>query len=317
MKSFSIIIPVFYNELNLPDTVPELLKLQHSLPNYKIELIFVDDGSGDRSFTILRDFQNKYPDQIKIIKLTRNFGSMAAIQAGLTHFTGDCVGIISADLQDPPELFIEMIQHWENGTKVVCGVRNQREESKLTRFFSSRYYALIRKFAIQNYPKGGFDFLLADREVINEINKINEKNTNIMALIFWLGYEPVLMPYARKAREKGTSRWTLSKKIKLFIDTFVAFSYFPIRLLSVIGFLVAGGAFIYGVVIFLSWLFVGIEVLGWVPIMIVLTITSGIQMTMLGILGEYLWRTLDEARERPAYVIDEIFDETKMGEEDD
>ena len=317
MKSFSIVIPVYYNELNLPDTVPELLKLQHSLPNYKIELIFVDDGSGDRSLPILRDFRNKYPDQIKIIKLTRNFGSMAAIQAGLTHFTGDCVGIISADLQDPPELFIEMIQHWENGTKVVCGVRNQRKESKLTRFFSSRYYALIRKFAIQNYPKGGFDFLLADREVINEINKINEKNTNIMALIFWLGYEPVLMPYARKAREKGTSRWTLIKKVKLFIDTFVAFYYFPIRLLSVIGFLVAGGAFIYGVVIFLSWLFVGIEVLGYVPIMIVLTITSGIQMTMLGILGEYLWRTLDEARERPAYVIDEIIDQAKMGEEDD
>jgi polyisoprenyl-phosphate glycosyltransferase len=152
--------------------------------------------------------------------------------------------------------------------------------------------------------------------VIVEINKINEKNTNIMALIYWLGYEPVLLPYKRKAREKGTSRWTLSKKIKLFIDTFVAFSYFPIRLLSVIGFLVAGGAFIYGVIIFLFWLFVGIEVLGYVPIMIVLTITSGIQMTMLGILGEYLWRTLDEARERPTFVIDAVFDQSKRGGKD-
>jgi dolichol-phosphate mannosyltransferase len=316
MKLFSIIIPVFYNELNLPETVPELLKLQVSLQDYRLELIFVDDGSGDRSLPILREFQEKFPDHIKIIKLTRNFGSMAAIQAGLSITKGDCVGVISADLQDPPELFIEMFRHWEKGNKVVCAVRNERQESRLTKFFSKNYYALVRKFAIHNYPQGGFDFLLADRQVIDDIKKINEKNTNIMALIFWLGYEPVLLPYVRKAREKGSSRWTLSKKIKLFIDTFVAFSYFPIRLLSLIGFLVAGGAFIYGVVIFLSWLFVGIEVLGWVPIMIVLTITAGIQMTMLGILGEYLWRTLDETRERPSFVIDAIYDPSTDGEEE-
>lgn len=316
MKLFSIIIPIYYNELNLPETVPELLNLQVSLQDYQLELIFVDDGSGDRSLPILREFQAKFPDNIKIIKLTRNFGSMAAIQAGLSITKGDCVGVISADLQDPPEMFIDMIRHWENGSKVVCAVRNERQESGLTKFFSKNYYALVRKFAIHNYPQGGFDFLLADRQVIDDINKINEKNTNIMALIFWLGYEPVLIPYVRKAREKGSSRWTLSKKIKLFIDTFVAFSYFPIRLLSLIGFLVAGGAFIYGVVIFLSWLFVGIEVLGWVPIMIVLTITAGIQMTMLGILGEYLWRTLDETRKRPSFVIDAIFDPSKDGEEE-
>lgn len=314
MKLFSIVIPVYYNELNLPDTIPELLGLQKTLQNYNFEFIFVDDGSKDRSFSILREFQHQYPDVIKVVKLTRNFGSMAAIQAGLSLSKGDCVGIISADLQDPPELFIEMLKHWENGSKVVCAVRNEREESRWTKLFSNQYYALIRKFAIHHYPKGGFDFLIADRQVIDGINHINEKNTNIMALIFWLGYDPVLIPYARRARQKGSSRWTISKKIKLFIDTFVAFSYFPIRLLSVIGFLVAGGAFIYGVVIFLSWLFVGIEVLGWVPIMIVLTITSGIQMTMLGILGEYLWRTLDETRARPSYVIDEIFDEGNGGE---
>jgi len=316
MKLFSIIIPVFYNELNLPETVPELLELQVSLQDYLFELIFVDDGSGDRSLPILREFQKQYPNKIKVVKLSRNFGSMAAIQAGLSISKGDCVGIISADLQDPPELFIEMIQHWENGSKVVCAVRNERQESWLTKIFSTNYYALVRKFAIHNYPRGGFDFLLADRQVIDEINKINEKNTNIMALIFWLGYEPVLIPYVRKAREKGSSRWTMRKKIKLFIDTFVAFSYFPIRLFSLIGFLVAAGAFIYGVVIFFSWLFVGIEVLGWVPIMIVLTITAGIQMTMLGILGEYLWRTLDEARKRPSFVIEAIFDQNKNGEKE-
>lgn len=307
MKTFSIIIPVYFNEQNLPETIPQLLSLGDQLQGYQIELIFVDDGSGDRSLEVLLDYQKKYPQNIKVIKLSRNFGSMAAIQAGFTVASGDCVGIIAADLQDPPELFIEMIHFWEQGNKVVFAVRQDREESAFQKLFSNTYYLLIRKFAIANYPRGGFDFLLADHQVVEEINKIKEKNTNIMTLIFWLGFKPIIIPYVRRSRKIGKSRWTLRKKIKLFVDTFVAFSYFPIQLLSIVGFLVACGAFLYGAFIFLYWLFFGIEVMGWVPMMIILTITAGIQMTMLGILGEYLWRTLDATRDRPPFVIDEIF----------
>lgn len=308
MKIFSIIIPVYFNEHNLQETVPHLLDLEPDLQNYRFELIFVDDGSGDKSLDVLLGFQKESPLKIKIIKLTRNFGSMAAIQAGLTISKGDCVGVIAADLQDPPELFIDMIHYWEQGNKVIFAVRKDREESAISKWFSNSYYTLVRRYAIHNYPTGGFDFLLADRQVIDEINKIKEKNTNIMALIFWLGFKPIYIPYKRKKRELGKSQWTLRKKIKLFIDTFVAFSYFPIRLLSVLGFSVAALAFVYGSFIFFSWLSFGIEVLGWVPMMIVLTFTAGIQMTMLGILGEYLWRTLDETRKRPPYVIDEIYE---------
>lgn len=315
MKTISIIVPVYYNEANLPETIPQLLALADRLPGLRLELVFVDDGSGDRSLEILLDFHRQHPNCIQVVKLTRNFGSMPAIQAGLKAASGNCIGMISADLQDPPELFIEMVEHWQNGTKAVLAVRQEREDPALQTWFSNRYYALVRRFAIRDYPIGGFDFFLVDRQVVDEINRISEKNTNILTLIFWLGFRPVLIPYIRRKRQKGKSRWTLSKKFKLFTDTFVAFSYFPIQLLSLVGFLIALGAFLYGAFIFFYWLFAGIRVEGWVSTMIILTFTSGIQMTLLGILGEYLWRALDEIRRRPQYVIDEVFDSSHQPQE--
>ena len=307
MNHISIVIPVYFNEMDLPETIPQLLHLSTELPDYQLELVFVDDGSGDRSLEILLDFQNKHPGVIKVVKLTRNFGSMAAIQAGFTVAKGDCVGVIAADLQDPPELLLEMVHHWEQGNKAVFAVRQDREESGLQKFFSNSFYSLVRKFAIRDYPKGGFDFLLVDRQVVDEVNRIREKNTNFMTLIYWLGFKPILIPYTRRSRKNGKSRWTLGKKIKLFTDTFVGFSYFPIQLLSVIGFIVAISSFLYGLYILIYKIFIGIEVAGWVPIMVILTFTAGLQMCLLGVLGEYLWRTLDETRHRPPFVIDEVF----------
>lgn len=309
---FSIVTPVYYNEPNLPETVPQLLGLAEKIPQYRVELVFVDDGSGDRSLEVLREFQGKYPETVKVVKLTRNFGSMAAIQAGFTVASGDCVGMISADLQDPPELFLEMLSHWEKGTKAVFAVRQDREEPFSQKLFSNTYYALVRRYAIADYPDGGFDFFLVDRQIVNEVNRIQEKNTNLMSLIYWLGFKPILIPYVRRARTRGKSRWTLRKKAKLFVDTFVAFTFWPIRILSVIGFLVALTSFGYGAFILVYWLLFGIDVKGWVPTMLIITFTTGLQMTMLGVLGEYLWRTLDEVRRRPPFVIDEIYDETKQ-----
>src|SRR5262249_32319637 len=144
--------------------------------------------------------------------------------------------------------------------------------------------------------------------VVKDVVRISEKNTNLMSLIFWLGYRPVMLPYVRRARAKGKSRWTLSKKIKLFIDSFVAFSYVPIRFLSATGLLVATTAFASGAYVFYAWLVNDIPVRGFAPVILVLAFTAGIQMTMLGVLGEYLWRTLDETRRRPSFVIDEVID---------
>ena len=316
-RVFSIVVPIYFNELNIPDTIPQLLALEARMSGYRMELVLVDDGSQDRSLEALRDHQAKDPGRIKVVKLTRNFGSMAAIQAGLTVATGDCVGMIAADLQDPPEIFLDMLAHWERGTKAVFAVRSDREESVGQKLFSNSYYALMRRFALSGYPEGGFDFFLIDRQIVDEVNRIREKNTNLMSLIFWLGFKPVAIPYVRRARQKGKSRWTLSKKIKLFIDSFVAFSYAPIRLLSAFGFIVAISAFVYAGWVLYSWAFQHIPVKGYAPIVILLAFTAGIQMVMLGVLGEYLWRTLDESRRRPAFVIDEVYDPSRDTVADD
>ncbi|MDX9865441.1 MAG: glycosyltransferase family 2 protein, partial [Anaerolineaceae bacterium] len=208
MKKFSIIIPIYYNEPNLPVTIPRLIEIGEEIKNYLFELIFVDDGSGDRSLEILLEFQAKHPEIIKVVKLSRNFGSMSAIQAGFEVSDGDCVGMTTADLQDPPELVLEMLQHWENGVKAVFAVRQDRREPFLGKWLANLYYYFIKLFAVPEYPNGGFDFFLIDRQIVEEIVKIREKNTNLMTLIFWLGFKPIMIPYTRQARQLGKSRWT-------------------------------------------------------------------------------------------------------------
>ncbi|WP_049825261.1 glycosyltransferase family 2 protein [Paenibacillus sp. 1-18] len=304
---FSIVVPVYFNELNIPYTIPRLTDLQNHLIGCDLEFIFVDDGSKDDSLRLLLEAREK-DSRIKVIKLSRNFGSMSAIQAGLNYASGDCVGIIAADLQDPPELFKEMIKHWKSGKKVVLATREDREESFSQKLFSNTYYYLLEKLALKDYPKGGFDFLLVDKQVVSEVLHIREKNTNIMSLIYWLGHEREMVSYVRRERKLGSSKWTLSKKVKLFVDSFVSFSYAPIRFMSAIGFVTAVLSFLYGVFIIINALVGLIELQGWTTIIALITFLLGIIMIMLGIIGEYLWRILDESRERPAYIVDETYE---------
>ncbi|WP_339798947.1 glycosyltransferase family 2 protein [Paenibacillus sp. FSL R5-0744] len=303
---FSIVVPVYYNELNLPYTIPRLKELQQLLPDFELEFVFVDDGSKDSSLSILLEEREK-DQRIKVVKLSRNFGSMSAIQAGLLQATGDCVGIIAADLQDPPELFVEMIDKWKHGKKVVLATRSDREESLSQKTFSNTYYFLLEKLALKGYPKGGFDFVLIDKQVVKELTHIEEKNTSVMSLIYWLGHDQEQIPYVRQQRKLGKSRWTLSKKIKLFVDSFVSFSYTPIRFMSIIGFITAVLSFFYGIFVVIGTLFGFIELQGWTTIIALITFLLGIIMIMLGIIGEYMWRILDESRKRPPYIIDEVY----------
>jgi len=279
--------------------------LQKNIPDYELEFIFVDDGSKDNSFQVLTSAQQN-DSRIKVIKLSKNFGSMSALQAGLKYVTGDCAGIISADLQDPPELFAEMLNKWENGSKVVMAQRESREDKGLQKLCSNGYYYLLRKFGLPGYPTGGFDFVLIDKQVVNELNTISEKNTNIMSLIYWLGHSRDAVSYVRQKREHGTSKWTLSKKLKLFIDSFVSFSYIPIRLISIIGLITAMLSFGLGCYVLFLWFFSDITVQGWATLVALITMLLGFIMVMLGIIGEYLWRILDECRKRPSFVIDQV-----------
>jgi len=295
---------VYYNEKNIPALYEKLRTTIIENKNFEYELVFVDDGSGDNSYNELKKLKEK-DNNVKIIKLSRNFGSHTAILAGLNHVTGDCTTVISADLQDSPEIILQMLEEWKEGNRVVLAVRQDREEPFLQKLFSNTYYKLMRKYALKNMPNGGFDCFLADRKVIDVIKSIDEKNTTLMGQVLWCGFKTEKIYYIRQKREEGKSRWTLSKKIKLFIDSFLAFSYVPIRFMSVLGVLFSLVAFLFGMFLIINRLVRGIEVQGWTSLMVLFLLVSGIQMVMLGVIGEYLWRTFDESRKRPVFIIEE------------
>ncbi len=308
----SVIMPCYFNEENLPITTQKLLENEQLFEDeVTFEYIFVDDGSKDHTLDELVKFQKKYPKKVKVIKLASNVGSFNAILAGMNHSTGDCNVMLAADLQDPPELIPQMLAHWKKGFKLVIANRQDREESFGQKIFSNTYHYLIQKFALQNVPSGGFDLVLFDRQLCEEIIKIDEKNTNVLYLLTWLGYDYVNIPYTRRKREIGKSRWTLKKKIKMFIDSFVSFSFFPVRAISLTGISLGIMALLYAVVVVIEKFVGNIPIEGWSSMMITLLVVSSFQMISLGIIGEYVWRTLDASRNRPNFIVDKVFDETK------
>jgi len=308
MSKLSIIIPCYFNEGNIPVTGKELIDNEKLFSaGTEFEYVFVDDGSKDNTLSELLKFKESYKEKVKVVKLAGNVGSFNAILAGLSVATGDCNAILAADLQDPPELIPKMYNYWQNGVKLVIANRQDREESFGQKILANTYHSLVKNFAIKNAPRGGFDLVLFDTQLKDEILKINEKNANILYLLTWLGFDYVQIPYVRKKRQIGKSRWTVGKKIKMFIDSFVAFSFFPLRLISITGLIMGFIAMGYGIFIIVARLFNQVEVEGWSSIMVVLLFVSSFQMIALGIIGEYVWRGLDASRNRPNYVIDKVY----------
>ncbi|MCL4475152.1 MAG: glycosyltransferase family 2 protein [Nitrospirae bacterium] len=313
MPLISVIIPVLNEEQNIGPLCERLSNMANNSA-HTFEFIFVDDGSTDDAFSLLSKI-SKEDTRFKIIKFSRNFGSHAACLAGLMSAKGDASAFISADLQEPPELILTLIKEWEKGSEVVMGLREGEEN--LHGLFAKAYYLLVRRFALKNYPQKGTDIFLIDRKVVDAVTRMKEKNTSIVGLLLWCGFRQSFVPYERRQRQKGVSKWTLGKKMKLFIDTFVSFSYFPIRLISGIGVLMSVIGFLYASIIVLNRLLFSNPIEGWASLMVVLLVVSGIQLLMLGMLGEYLWRSFDETRNRPPFIIDQRlgFDKTK-GDED-
>jgi glycosyltransferase involved in cell wall biosynthesis len=309
-RTFSIVVPIFQNEANLPDTIPKLLSLGAQLPGYALELVFVDDGSRDCSLQILTEYAARHPGTIKVVKLARNFGQTPAVQAGLRHATGDCVGIISADLQEPWELFLDMVKEWERGARFVMGERQSREEGWRHRLVSGIYWSLIRRFAFPDFPGMGYDFCLLDRQVVEDINRINEKNSSIFVLIYWLGYRPVRLPITRTLREKGASQWHLWNKISFTVDTLIGFTYLPARLITVMGITTAALCVLYLAVALGVWFWFQAAPPGWMTVVGLLTLMGAMILFSLGIVSEYLLRILDEARKRPPYVVERVIGKT-------
>ena len=309
MPKLSIIIPCYFNGENIPITKQRLLENETLFESdVTFEYVMVDDGSKDNTVEELIKFKNEQPGKVKIIKLAGNVGSYNAILAGMNYATGDCCVVIAADLQDPPELMAKMYGHWKNGIKLVVGNRADRDESFFQKAFSNTYHKLIQKFALKNIPDGGFDYVFFDKQLKDEVVKINEKNTNTLYLLAWLNYDMVCIPYTRVKREVGKSRWTLQKKIKLFIDSFISFSYAPLKFISITGITLGFIALIYSLVIIVLKFSGSIEPSGWSSMMVVILFVSSFQMIGLGIIGEYVWRNLEASRQRPVYVVDKVIE---------
>lgn len=300
----SIIIPVYYNQDNLWPLYQDMKAKIIDVIDYDYEIIMVNDGSKDKSFEVMTEIARQ-DVHVKVISLSRNFGSHAAILCGLSRCTGDCAVIKAADLQEPTEMILEMVERWKFGNNVVLAVRKSRQEGLRQIAFANFYYWMVRKSALPEMPKGGFDVYLLDRKVISVLTALDERNSALTGQILWSGFKTDVIEYTRLAREIGKSKWTLKKKIRLVTDTLFSFSTFPIAVVSWIGAFSFAGAGIWAVLVMILKLNGEIQVSGWTTLFIFNLFSFGIIMLTLGILGSYLWRTFDASRNRPPYIIEE------------
>lgn len=306
MSKISIVIPVYYNADTLELLYEDMQKkILEKLGDY--EIVFVDDGSGDDSWQVMCRLRER-DKRIKLVKLSRNFGEHAALLAGLSACSGDCAVTKQADLQEDSCIILEMYDSWKRGSKVVLAVRKERKENRVKVFFANLYYSLIRKIVNKNMPVGGCDCYLIDRKVIEVLERLDEKNSSLTLQVLWAGFQTDSVYFVRQDREVGKSRWTLSKKVKLVMDSVMSFSYFPLRFMSGLGILFNILAFILLIGVFVEKITRGTPIVGWASLMCVVLCASGVIMLMLGILGEYIWRTLDAARTRPPYIVDEVLE---------
>jgi dolichol-phosphate mannosyltransferase len=299
----SVIFPVYNEEGNLNELHKRLCEVIDKIKEQAFEFIFVDDCSTDQTPLILKNLQAR-DKRIRVVRFARNCGSHAAIAYGLIYCKGDAAVILAADLQDPPDIILDLLAPWKQGNKIVWGARLKREGEKAsTNFFSRAYYFLMNWLTNVKMPPSGADVFLADRAVIKAFSQVTEKHTSVFMTLAWLGFKQSTIWYVKKARLSGISKWNLRKKIRLTLDSLLAFSDIFIRYMSVLGFLTAFLGFVYAMYVLWCY-FNGSPVEGWSSLIVAVLLVGGIQMMMLGILGEYLWRTFDESRKRPRYVIE-------------
>lgn len=301
----SIIIPF----LNEQESIPELVLALNSFistKSFSTEVIFVNDGSTDQSIEILKKqkFENY---QAKVISFSKNFGSHAALRAGIANANGDYITFMYADLQDPISLIERLFSECNKGYDIVWAHRKSSENKISEKIFSSIYSKLMKKFVDSAYPEKGFDIVMFSQKIQAVLNQNVEANSSLFLQILTLGFGQSSIEYEKKERKAGKSKWTLAKKIKLFIDSFIAFSYAPIRFVTIIGILL----FVFGTLsssyLILRKLIYNDLESGWPALISILMIGFGITNISLGILAEYLWRTLDVSRRRPVFIINEIF----------
>ena len=307
MKTVSVIVPVYFNEKSLEPLFRRLTNIEDILRGRDVclELIFVDDGSKDGSLCKLLQLREARPST-RVIRLSRNFGAVHASKCGLNYVTGDCFLILAADLQDPPELILDMVAKWQQGSKFTICVRRTRHDPPISRLLSSVFYLILRIFVLRAYPRTGFDLALLDSSLLPYIVN-SSKRLYTPLLAFWLGFTPDVIYYDRQLRRFGKSRWSFTKKLDAALDILLGFSVTPLRFVTFLGLIVAITSFIYASSVILSAIHGKIPVPGFATTVSIVCLLSGFIIVMTGLIGEYLWRIYEELNKRPEVIIDSIY----------
>ena len=301
----SFVSPAYRESKNLPVLYDQIKEVMESLGR-TWEWVIVDDHSPDDTFDVITELSQR-DDRVRGVRLARNYSSHTAITCGLHHARGACAVVLAADLQDPPEIVPKMLVPWERGAQVVWAVRGKRlGEKRRTLFFSRLFYIFVRNFVgMKEIPAPGADFFLLDRRAIDGFCQFGETNVHILALITWMGFRQETIVYTKQARLHGESAFNFEKRMKLGLDGGTSFTTRPIRLMGLVGFLVAlAGFFLAGRIIWEVFVLETGPPEGYASLMVALLVIGGVQMLMMAVLGEYLWRALDEARKRPRFLIE-------------
>ena len=305
MKKISIVIPMYYEEQVAEECYKRVTGVLKNIKEYDYEILFVNDGSKDRTLEILEKIA-KENDKVKIISFSRNFGHQAAVTAGLKYVTGDAVVIMDADLQDPPELIPDMLKHWEEGYEVIYGKRKTRDgESAFKLFTAKAFYTTLNKLSDVEIPKDTGDFRLVDRKVVDVINSLPEHNKFLRGLFSWVGFKQYAYEYERKERFAGKTKYPLKKMLKLAQDGILSFSTKPLKIVGGLGILsviISIAILLYSILSFaFSW---NNLTPGWTSLMCTITFLGGVILISLWMIGEYIARIYDETKQRPQYIID-------------
>lgn len=298
----TVVVPVFHNAPSLPELHCRLVALERSA-DVALEIIYVDDGSTDDSSRALADLADR-DARVRVVRLARNFGSFIAIRAGLDHVAdADCVAVLSADLQDPPELLGRMLAAWREGSQVVLAVRRRRDDPLLSRCFACTANWMLRKMALPDLPVGGFDFFLIDSKVLHVLRQFREHSTSLIGLLLWTGFRRALVSYDRLPRPFGRSMWRFARKVDYALDSLTGFSRAPLRAITL-----AGAAVLLLGLFLTAWSAASIirgyaSVSNWAWLANGLLVFWGAQLFSIGLLGEYLWHCLEESKARPLYVV--------------
>lgn len=302
--NYSVIVPM-YNEEEVIEHTYKRLKSVMDTTGMPYELIFVNDGSKDRSAEMIRSFGTSDPN-VRLIDFSRNFGHQIAISAGMDYAQGDAIVVIDADLQDPPEVILHMIDKWKEGYEVVYGRRLKRKgETLFKKLTALAFYRLLKSMTNVDIPLDTGDFRLIDRKVCDVLRSLKEKNRFVRGLISWIGFRQTSVEYVREERFAGETKYPLKKMISFALDGITSFSYKPLKIASYLGFLLSIGSFLYLLVVIFQRLFTQTTVPGWTTIVVLNLLFNGIILILLGVIGEYIGRIYDESKNRPLYIVRE------------